>query len=151
MPSDYLRNTPRSGLQIARDSALDSNVSWEQLCYWAEGFNVMVALTGQSSDDTSVVFSHVGGTFRPLTGYGEDELIGRDPALLQCRETNLEEASRLMSGLEDSDLAEIKIINQRKSGELYGCHIVAARMPVGRFPGSTYFAALGECALEDCP
>lgn len=150
MTSTYLSRPIRDRLHIVKDWAVKGSLDWDTLSRIAGGIRVMIAETANTAD-RGIHFVRVGGFVEGLTGYSVDEMTGSNPDILQCESTSLTEARRLMTDLQSMALGEVKIINQRKTGELYGCHILSVPSVFGARNSEEFFAALTECSIEECP
>lgn len=159
MTSEYLRREIRDRLAITRDMSLGMQDDWYAIGALADGLDVMFAVSGMRLSAPQPAFLYVSNYSWTLTGHWPNELQGQDPKILQCAATNRDEAQRFMRGLTENGTSEVALVNQRKSGELYGCHILAVRIDRPRIPPSMpqdieapiYFAFLSECAIPDCP
>ncbi len=151
MVSDYLKRPVRDQMGYLRELALTGVYSdWETLSQYAGLLRVVAAETDLNGTGQPV-FTRIAGDLWDLAGYESDELIGRNPTVLQCDATNLDEARRLMPQVRESGAGEVRIINQRKTGELYGCRIVAVRVPRHRDRPERLIAFLRECPMDECP
>lgn len=68
-------------------------------------------------DDHGPKILFVNDAFTRMTGYTEEEVIGRTPRLLQGPETNKTELARLKKALKKWEPCEIEVLNYKKSGE----------------------------------
>tara|TARA_R110000787_G_scaffold226512_3_gene334345 strand:- start:103822 stop:104280 length:459 start_codon:yes stop_codon:yes gene_type:complete len=151
MVSQHLNRKIRNRLLIAHDIAMGENHSWEIISSICDGLDVMFATTKIDPDTRKPLFAHVSSHAQRLTGYWARELVGRDPKVLHTRATNTDEARKFMQTLADRGHAETRLINCRKNGDLYGCHILSCRAP--RHDTSTkpiFFAFLADCAIGEC-
>ena len=60
-----------------------------------------------------------------MNGYSPDEVIGKTPRLFQGVETKAETRAYVRSAIQNTQPFETTIINYRKDGSLYHCHIQA--------------------------
>lgn len=61
--------------------------------------------------------------FSTMTGYAPEEALGRSPSFLQGTETSPETRQRIKTDLINSSLFEGDLLNYRKNGETYWCHV----------------------------
>jgi len=73
--------------------------------------------------DHTIVF--VNDAFCKVTGYSKEEIIGKDPRILQCGETDRKELDRFKEKMGKWESAEMTIINQKKNGEKFWANVVA--------------------------
>lgn len=151
MVSYYLRREVRERMIIARDMALSDDRDWDTIANISAGFEVMFAVTGQNTATGEPEFLYVSKAAWQLTGYWPTELKGKSPTILQGPETNSDAAQAFMSELTRTGLAETKLINVRKNGDIYGCHIFGCKAPQSlQSDRPEYFAFFAECSLKDC-
>lgn len=151
MVSYYLRREVRERMAIARDLALSDDRDWDTIANISAGLEVMFAVTAQNAETGVPEFLYISNTSWQLTGYWPTELQGKNPAILQGPQTNSNDAREFMSGLKSTGFAETKLVNIRKNGEIYGCHILACKAPASQTnQRSEYYAFFTECSLNDC-
>ncbi len=73
--------------------------------------------------DHSIVF--VNDAFCKVTGYSKEEIIGKDPRILQCEETDRKELDKFKEKMGKWENAEMTIINQKKNGDKFWSNVVA--------------------------
>jgi len=61
--------------------------------------------------------------FTKMTGYSQEELIGKTPRMLQNEYTDRKELDRLREGLEKWEPSDITLLNSKKNGEKYWVNI----------------------------
>lgn len=151
MVSEYLQRKVRNRLLIAHDISLGGKHRWETISTICDGLVVMFAATKIDPDTNKPVFAHVSSHAHALTGYWACELEGRDPKVLQARATNTDEARTFMRTLATTGQAETRLVNRRKNGDLYGCHIIACKAP-GQCESQNpiFFAFLVDCPISEC-
>lgn len=151
MVSYYLRRQVRDRMVIARDLALLDDRDWNTIGNISAGLEVMFAVTGQNAETGAPEFHFLSNSSWQLTGYWPNELIHQDPKILQGPQTDNEAAHKFMDDLESKGAAETKLINVRKNGDAYGCHIIACKAPRSS-PGSPkqYYAFFTECPIKEC-
>jgi len=151
MVSYYLRREVRERMAIARDLALSEDRDWDTIANISAGLEVMFAVSAQNPETNAPEFLYVSNGSWQLTGYWPTELKGKDPAILQGPQTGGTIAHDFMSELKSTGFAETKLVNVRKNGDLYGCHIFACKAPTSQTaPRSEYYGFFSECSLADC-
>jgi len=149
--SDYLNRENRDRNQIVQDYC-HSNNQYEisEISRFADGISVAFVVTISKDDGTSA-YVYASHFFHNLTGYLPSVVLGKAPSILQCEHTNLIEARRQMAQLKSINVMNIKLVNRRKDGSLFGNHIRACAAPKWHpFPLNAYFGFLSECAISDC-
>ncbi|MBB4657645.1 PAS domain-containing protein [Parvularcula dongshanensis] len=73
-----------------------------------------ICLTDPNQEDDPIVFSN--RAFRELTGYLEEEIVGRNCRFLQGPDTNRETVERISQALRDEDVIVVELLNYRKDG-----------------------------------
>lgn len=76
-----------------------------------------ICLTDPNSPDDPIVFAN--RAFRELTGYSEEEVIGRNCRFLQGPETDQKEVAKIREALETEDVTVVELLNYRKNGETF--------------------------------
>ncbi len=151
MVSQYLNRTIRNRLLIAHDIAMTGNQRWETISTTCDSLDVMFAATKIDPDTRKPVFAHVSSHAHSLTGYWPSELVGRDPKVLHACATNTDKARKFMQALAKTGHAETRLINRRKNGDLYGCHILSCKPPGHDTSAKPiFFAFLNDCAMGEC-
>lgn len=151
MVSYYLRREIRERMEIARDLATSDDRDWETIGNISAGLEVVFAVTAHNAETDQPEFVYVSNSSWELTGYWPNELVGENPTILQNQNTNIEDARAFMSELVETGRAEVKLVNRRKNGEQYGCHILGCKAPQSCQSNRTeYFAFFAECALAEC-
>ncbi len=90
---------------------------------------------------------YVNPKFTRLTGYTAEEVIGKNPRILQSGNTLLADYQRLWETIRSGKEWQGEIQNKRKNGELYWAreHITAIKTPEGKI---THFIAIQEDITE---
>lgn len=104
--------------------------------------DLAVVLTDGSLEPPGPKILYVNSAFERLCGYRADELIGRNPRVLQGPATSLAGRKRLAQGLRTALSCRVTLTNYRKSGEAYRCEI--RLFPIA-LPGG---GLLGAVAIE---
>lgn len=95
-------------------------------------------ITDPSQPDNPIVF--VNAAFSRLTGYGHDEILGRNCRFLQGPETDAADVDRVRSAIERRVPIEIELLNYKKNGETFWNRLLVS--PVFDRDGTlTYFFA----------
>ncbi len=71
----------------------------------------------------AIVF--VNDAFCKVTGYSKEEVIGKDPRILQCEETDRNELDKFKEKMGKWEQAEMTIINKKKNGDKFWANVVA--------------------------
>ena len=74
-------------------------------------------VTDPSQSDNPIIFCNA--AFQKLTGYGEDELLGRNCRLLQGPKTSRETVTRIREAIAAGRDISVDILNYRKDGSLF--------------------------------
>jgi PAS domain S-box-containing protein len=77
-----------------------------------------LVITDPRLDDDPIV--HASPGFTALTGYGRDELLGRNCRLLQGPATDVAALDRLRTALKQGQSISVDLVNYRKNGEPFG-------------------------------
>lgn len=155
MTSHYLEREVRGRLVIARDMALSNSRDWDTISTIADGLDLMFAATVLDGKRGTPMLARVSARAWYLTGYWANELEGRNPSMLLCRETNMHEVNRFVGVLEQSGQSEAHLVAARKNGETFGSHILACMAP-DTSPEQvksqlTFYSFICECSIADCP
>jgi PAS domain S-box-containing protein len=95
-------------------------------------------ITDPNQPDNPIVF--VNAAFSNLTGYGHDEIIGRNCRFLQGPETNRDDIAKIRSAIARRVPVEIEVLNHKKDGEVFWNRLLIS--PVFDRDGElTYFFA----------
>ncbi len=107
---------------------------------------LMAAALDQAADavivtDSSGFICYVNRAFTTTTGYGADEAIGQRPSMLSSGKQSPSFYRRMWKGIQSGQHWESEMIDRRKNGELYPCHLEIA--PVTNADGRvTHFVGL---------
>ena len=83
----------------------------------------------------------VNPAFERITGYGEREVVGRNPSLLASGRHDREFYERMWAAIDAGDMWEGEIWNRRKSGEVYPEWLAVSRVKVAP-AGPAYFVGV---------
>lgn len=76
-----------------------------------------ICLCDPRQDNVPVVFANA--AFRELTGYDNDEIIGRNCRFLQGPETSPEAVAKIREAIAREDVVVVELLNYRKDGEAF--------------------------------
>ncbi len=76
-----------------------------------------ICLTDPRQDDNPIVFAN--RAFRRLTGYAENEILGRNCRFLQGPETDRETVAELREAVEREEVTVVELLNYRKDGTTF--------------------------------
>lgn len=76
-----------------------------------------ICLCDPKHPDLPIVFAN--RAFRRLTGYSEDEVLGRNCRLLQGPETDPEPIARIREAIANEDVVVVELLNYRKNGTTF--------------------------------
>ncbi|OWJ79384.1 PAS domain-containing protein [Haematobacter genomosp. 1] len=94
-------------------------------------------ITDPRQPDNPIVFAN--DAFLKLTGYGREEVLGRNCRFLQGPGTNAEDVGRLRHAIRDREPLEIDLLNYRKDGTIFWNRLLVS--PVFDEGELTYFFA----------
>jgi PAS domain S-box-containing protein len=84
--------------------------------------------------DTALHIVYASSNMYVMNGYHPPEVIGKKPSIFQGPATSADTKEMIRNAIRELRPFEAKLINYRKSGELYDCHIKA--FPVFNKPGA---------------
>lgn len=76
-----------------------------------------ICLCDPSKDDLPIVFAN--RAFRRLTGYSEEEILGRNCRFLQGPKTDPEPIARIRDAIANEDVVVVELLNYRKNGTTF--------------------------------
>jgi len=76
-----------------------------------------MVITDPSQPDNPIVFCNE--AFQQLTGYGRDEIVGRNCRFLQGRETDRAAVARVRTAVAEGHAIDIDLLNYRKDGSTF--------------------------------
>ncbi len=76
-----------------------------------------ICLCDPHQPELPIVFAN--RAFRRLTGYGEDEILGRSCRFLQGPDTDPEPVARIREALANEDVVVVELLNYRKNGTTF--------------------------------
>ena len=89
----------------------------------AEALDIAVVVTDGGLAPPGPIVLYVNPAFERMTGYAAQDMIGRSPRILQGSGTSLAARKALARSLRALQPHETTLINYRKCGEAYRCHI----------------------------
>lgn len=76
-----------------------------------------ICLTDPKQDDNPIVFAN--RAFRAMTGYDEEEIIGRNCRFLQGPQTDEEPLRQIRDAIAEEDVIVVELLNYRKDGTTF--------------------------------
>jgi len=76
-----------------------------------------ICLVDPHDEDLPIVFAN--RAFRRLTGYSEEEIVGRNCRFLQGPRTDPEAVARLRDAIKNEDVVVVELLNYRKNGTTF--------------------------------
>jgi PAS domain S-box-containing protein len=89
----------------------------------ADDLDVGVVLTDGQLSPPGPHILYVNATFERMTGFNQDEILGKNPRIFQGPSTSLAARKRLARALRNGERHSTTLVNYRKSGEAYLCAI----------------------------
>lgn len=80
-----------------------------------------VTLADPDLEDSPIVYANK--AFERLTGYSQDEIIGRNCRFLQGPDTEQPEKYKIIEAMKKNEPVEVTLRNYRKDGELFYNHL----------------------------
>jgi PAS domain S-box-containing protein len=81
--------------------------------------DAVVISEAKSFDETGPRIIFVNEAYTKLTGYSQNEIIGKTPRILQGPKTDVKELARLKRHIERTEPCEVTLVNYKKTGEEY--------------------------------
>ena len=81
-----------------------------------------VTLADPDLDDMPIVYANK--AFEKMTGYSQEEIIGRNCRFLQGEDSEQDARHQLRQAIENSEPLEVTIRNYRKDGQLFYNHLM---------------------------
>jgi PAS domain S-box-containing protein len=88
-----------------------------------DDLDVGVVLTDGQLSPPGPHILYVNATFERMTGFNQDEILGKNPRIFQGPSTSLAARKRLARALRNGERHSTTLVNYRKSGEAYLCAI----------------------------
>lgn len=85
---------------------------------------VVITDTGDENNDVKIIY--VNNAYEKMTGYTREEVLGKNPRILQGPDTDRNVLKRLKNSLSKFEPCEIEIINYKKNGEAFWTDISLA-------------------------
>lgn len=118
-------------------SQIEESLGQLSLLALEQSFNAVVITTG---DARNPVFVYVNPAFCEMTGYSQDDILGKNPKILQGPQTDFEEIARLKACLNAREYFHGSTVNYTKTGSPY--HVEWNISPVIDDNGNTkYFVS----------
>ncbi|MBB4062882.1 histidine kinase dimerization/phosphoacceptor domain -containing protein [Gellertiella hungarica] len=107
----------RDGAERAGRALLDSHVSEDPFAAAFKATRMPMIITDPRQEDNPIIFSN--RAFSELTGYSQDELIGRNCRLLQGPDTDPAAVERIREAIRQELPVSQDILNYRKDGSTF--------------------------------
>ncbi|MFB0613358.1 PAS domain-containing protein [Aurantiacibacter poecillastricola] len=107
-PEEFRKNNPDNEFVGA------SGVLFEQAMAQTR---MAICLTDPHAEDMPIVFAN--RAFRELTGYAQEEIVGRNCRFLQGPDTDMEQVGKIRTALETHNVTVVELLNYRKNGETF--------------------------------
>lgn len=85
----------------------------------------VIVTDANSISETGHAIVFVNDAFCKTTGYSKEDVIGKNPRILQCLETDRKELDKFRAKMEKWEKAEMTIINKKKNGDKFWANVVA--------------------------
>jgi len=115
----------------------------------SQGLDLAVVVTDGALAAPGPSILYVNPSFERMTGYDAQELIGRSPRILQGAGTSLAARKTIARALRTLQPHETTLVNYRKCGEAYRCHIQI--YPVSDRAGRLIYAIAIEREVKRAP
>lgn len=93
------------------------NTIRDNLCAAIEGSGFSYTLADARADDVPLIYANK--AFQDLTGYGQEEILGRNCRFLQGPETNKDAVKRIRHALQTKSPVSTMLLNYRKDGSKF--------------------------------
>jgi len=80
-----------------------------------------VVISDARREDAPIIFANE--AFLEMTGYEEDEILGRNCRFLQCEETDQRRVAEIREALEAEEPVTVELLNARKEGTRFWNHL----------------------------
>ncbi|MFW6255960.1 MAG: response regulator [Candidatus Sumerlaeota bacterium] len=128
--------------RMARRALLQAEIERDRLAMAVEQAAESVMIT-----DTSGNIEYVNPAFSKITGYGAEEVIGKNPSLLKSGHHEAEHYRKLWATIQSGQVWSGQFINMRKDGETY--HKEATISPIRDRDGQiSHFVSVGRDISE---
>ncbi|WLR95745.1 PAS domain-containing protein [Shinella zoogloeoides] len=101
----------------AGDRLIAAQLSEDPFAAAFKATRMPMLITDPHQEDNPIIFSNL--AFSELTGYSQEELIGRNCRLLQGPETNKEAVAKLREAVHGEHDVSVDILNYRKDGSTF--------------------------------
>jgi PAS domain S-box-containing protein len=98
-----------------RNNWMDPERSLENCLIWE---NKTIVITDATQN---IVFAS--NNLKDMTGYEPEDVIGQRPAIFQGIDTCTQTVGKIKDAVERNEWFEVKLLNYRKDGGTYTCHI----------------------------
>lgn len=102
-------------LQLSQQQGWDHSFNFEQQMIWS---NKTILVT-----DVAFNIVYASSNMFHMNGYLPEEVIGRQPSMFQGKDTSPETRLHIRNAIEQRQSCETSILNYRKDGDTYVCHL----------------------------
>lgn len=140
--SVFFRNLSGSQQDLVLLNQLSKEYKWDILLNLKDELNTNDAIIVTNAK-LQIVFASQG--IARMSGYQPAEVVGNSPKMFQGKETSIGKRTEINKAISESKPFEATLVNYRKNGQTYDCHIRS--FPIFNKKGElTHFIALEKAA-----
>ncbi|VXC77225.1 Blue-light-activated histidine kinase / Response regulator [Sphingomonas sp. AX6] len=115
-PDDRDHLTPRGHSEVS-NAAVQANDRHDIFFAAVDATRMPMVVTDPHRDDNPIIFCN--RAFERMTGYGQDEILGRNCRFLQGPETDRDVVSQVGAAIRNREELAVEILNYRKNGSTF--------------------------------